>query len=114
MLGHKVTFGSHTASHTKLSTLNEEQIKYELETSKQVIEEKLEISCDHFAPPNGNIGVDFFPEIAEKIAREAGYRTLVSASRGKTDKSSNLYLLRREHLVAAWGNHQLKYFLSKS
>jgi len=114
MLDHNVTFGSHTASHTILSTLNEEQTKYELETSKKVIEEKLKVPCDHFAPPNGYIGTGFFPEIAEKIAREVGYRTLVSASRGKTDKNSNLYCLRREHLVAAWGNHQLKYFLSKS
>jgi len=114
MLDHNVTFGSHTASHTILSTLNEEKIKYELETSKKVIEEKLKIPCDHFAPPNGYIGVGFFPEITEKIAREVGYLTLVSASRGITDQTSNLYLLRREHLVAKWGMHQLKYFFGKS
>ena len=114
MLGHKVTFGSHTASHRKLSTLDTVEIKFELESSKKIIEKNLNRKCDHFAPPNGNINVDFYPEIAEKIAREAGYKTLVSASRGISGKTSNVFCLRREHLVAAWGNHQLKYFLSRT
>lgn len=113
MLKYKVTFGSHTASHRKLSTLDRDQIIHELTSSKNVIEDKLNTMCDHFAPPNGHIGVDFFPEIAEEIAKEAGYKTLVSATRGLTGLDSNLYLLRREHLVAAWGNYQLKYFLSR-
>lgn len=114
MLDHKVTFGSHTASHRKLSTLDAEQIKFELESSKKIIEDNLKQTCEHFAPPNGNINVDFDPEISEKIAREAGYKTLVSATRGITRQTSNLFCLRREHLIGAWGNYQLKYFLSRT
>lgn len=114
MQRHKVTFGSHTASHRKLATLNEAQIKQELETSKKVIEDQLKTRCDHFAPPNGTIGVDFVPGLTEKIAKEVGYKTLAAANRGITDKNSNLYLLLRDHLIAAWGNYQLKYFFSKT
>ncbi len=113
MLDHQVTFGSHTTSHTILSTLNEDDIESELIISKQTIEEKLGIPCIHFAVPNGIIGKHFDPELTKKIAIKLGYKTLASSNRGKIQKGDDLYLLNREHLLAGWENFQIKYFFGK-
>jgi peptidoglycan/xylan/chitin deacetylase (PgdA/CDA1 family) len=114
MLSHGITFGSHTTSHTILSTLSNEQLENELATSKQIIEERLGVVCDHFCPPNGKIPRDFDPVITEEIALKVGYKTVVSTHRGVIRQGDNPYRLNREHLVAAWGNRQIKYFFGKS
>jgi hypothetical protein len=113
MLDHRISFGSHTASHTVLSKLSPSQIENELVTSKQVIENRLNGSCVHFASPRGVIGRDFDPVLTEKIARKTGYRTVVSNNRGECSPGDNPYLLNRDHLVAKWENYQIRYFLSK-
>jgi peptidoglycan/xylan/chitin deacetylase (PgdA/CDA1 family) len=113
MLAHNITFGSHTTSHTVLSELSREQVVKELATSKKIIEDRLGMVCDHFAPPNGKIPRDFDPDVTEEIARDLGYKTVVTTHRGIIQKGDDLYRLNREHLVAAWGNQQLKYFFGK-
>lgn len=112
MLGHKISFGSHTKSHANLKTLDESAIRYELSASKQLIESALSIPCIHFACPWGVINVDFDPLITEPIAKNLGYKTFATTQRGKTRQGDNLYLIKRDHLLANWGNYQLKYFFA--
>lgn len=62
MLGCKISFGSHTASHANLINLNDNDIKQELEKSKMMIEKQLGVSCKHFACPWGKPGINFAPK----------------------------------------------------
>jgi peptidoglycan/xylan/chitin deacetylase (PgdA/CDA1 family) len=113
MLSHKISFGSHTCSHANLSKLNIFEIEDELRRSKQIIEEKLSITCEHFACPWGRVNIDFDPEVTTAIAKKTGYKTFATTNRGKTQKEDNLYLLKRDHVHANWENFQLKFFFGK-
>lgn len=48
-----IKFGSHTKSHADLSTLDEEQVRYELEESKKALEELLGYEVKSLAYPVG-------------------------------------------------------------
>lgn len=113
MLNHKISFGSHTCSHANLSKISAEEIESELKISKELIEKKLAIECVHFACPWGREGIDFAPEVTTDIAKKMGYKTFATTNRGKMEKDSDLYLLKRDHLIANWENFQLKYFFGK-
>lgn len=113
MLDHMVTFGSHTKAHPLLSSLNESEIEFELTESKRIIEEKLGADCFHFAIPRGRTDRDFDPDITRKLAIKNGYRTVVTTIRGTIRKGDDPYLLNREHLIAGWGNYQIKFFFGK-
>ncbi len=114
MQKHQISFGSHSVTHPMLSQLDYEGVDFQLTKSKKVIEEKLGTPCRHFAVPKGRIGIDFDPVVTEEIAKKCGYHTVVSLGRGKIQKGDNVYLLNREHLIAKWGNPQIKYFFGKS
>src|SRR5438067_1402638 len=109
MLPHKVSFGSHTCNHANLSKLGKDEIKFELENSKLQIEQKIGIVCRHFACPFGRPGIDFDPQVTLPITKAAGYRSFATAARGKMRKADDLFMIKRQHLVANWGNYQLKY-----
>jgi peptidoglycan/xylan/chitin deacetylase (PgdA/CDA1 family) len=113
MLNHKISFGSHTGSHANLSKLGPIEIENELTRSKKKIEEKLNISCDHFACPWGRMNLDFFPEVTTEIAKRVGYKSFATTNRGKMEQGSDLFLLKRDHVIAEWSNFQLKYFFGK-
>lgn len=49
--GHEI--GSHTITHPDLTTLSEQEVIYELEGSKQFLEDYLGISIEYFATPYG-------------------------------------------------------------
>lgn len=113
MLSNNVTFGSHTCSHANLSKLSSTEIEFEMKQSKQMIEEKLQVTCNHFACPWGRTGIDFNSEITSEIAINIGYKSFATTNRGKMGKGGNLYLLKRDHLIAGWENFQLKFFFGK-
>lgn len=113
MLDHKISFGSHTKTHANLAGLSPAQIENELLESKLIIEESLQQSCRHFACPWGRVNINFDPAITTPIAQRLGYQTFCTTDRGKTQKGDDLFLLKRDHLLAGWGNYQLKYFFSK-
>lgn len=113
MLAHKVSFGSHTKTHANLKKLSEEEIRQELRTSKLIIEKELNIPCDHFACPWGRVNISFDPQITTPVSKELGYKTFATTDRGKMQKGDDLFLIKRDHLLAQWGNFQLKYFFSK-
>lgn len=113
MLGHHISFGSHTGSHANLSKLNAAEIEHELTRSKNKIEEMLPISCDHFACPWGRINLDFFPEVTTEIAKKVGFKSFATTNRGEMKTGEDLFLLKRDHVIAEWSNFQLRYFFGK-
>jgi peptidoglycan/xylan/chitin deacetylase (PgdA/CDA1 family) len=113
MLRHNISFGSHTGSHANLSRLNPIEIENELARSKKKIEEKLNISCDHFACPWGRVNLDFFPEVTTEIAQRVGYKSFATTNRGKMEHGGDPFLLKRDHVIAEWSNFQLKYFFGQ-
>jgi len=110
MTSHKISFGSHTKSHANLSGLDEKKLHEELLLSKKIIEEKLQRDCLDFACPWGIINRDFNPDITTPVAKELGYRSFASANRGRNFSESDLFQIKRDHLLANWPNAQLKYF----
>lgn len=113
MLSHNITFGSHTCSHANLARISRQSIEIEMQASKKLIESKLKARCDHFACPWGRMGIDFNPEVTTMLAIQSGYLSFSTTDRGKMERGSDPYLLKRDHLLANWENFQLKYFFSR-
>jgi len=104
--------GSHTCSHAKLSTLEACDAKKELTNSKQKIEKELGIDCRHFAAPFGTPGKHFSKEIHPKIAQEVGYYSFFTAERGPNLQQTKPFSMKRDTLLAGWGNYQLRYLFA--
>ena len=87
-----VSFGSHTATHQILTTLNEEEIKKELiESQKMLLEKKIvDDSCIAFCYPNGN----YTKEIAEMV-RSSGYHLAVTTRKGWNNFDGDRFALLR-------------------
>ena len=106
--------GSHCRNHVRLAHLGTEDAVAELSESKAAIEREVGAKCHHLCPPYGIPEKDFLPERDGGLARDAGYRSLAMGWRGAMRQGDDPFRLRRDHLIAGWGNHQLKYFLSLS
>lgn len=102
--------GSHSINHKLISTLTNDECAVEVEMSKNIIEDKLKIKCNHFAPPVGNYSINR----DLKIVKNSRYKSLSTTIRGKMDKNnSDVFALKRHHLLANWNSNFLKYFFSK-
>ena len=108
-----MTIGSHSRSHAKLAGLDRAQASAEMTDSKQAIERALGRECRHFCAPYGLPGRHFDPARDLLLAREAGYASFASGVRGAMAAGGDPFLLKRDHLLANWGEHQLRYFLSR-
>ena len=82
--------GSHGHSHVPLSDLDRHIIKYELENSKLLIEEYLRDAVGFFSVPGG-----YFNDSIKQIAKEVGYKGVLTSQFGTNDKQTDLYELRR-------------------
>lgn len=87
-----ITFGSHTASHRILTTLEEKDIESELTKSKDrlIAEKVVNPLCIPFSYPNGN----YNGRIAEMV-KEAGYGLAVTTKKGWNHHRSDYYVLKR-------------------
>ena len=87
-----ISFGSHTAHHRILITLNDDEIYDELKTSKEkLIAEKVVVPS--FIPlcyPNGN-----YTEKIATMVEESGYTLAVTTESGWNSTNSNPFQLRR-------------------
>ncbi len=104
--------GSHTASHAQLAALDEAKVEAELTQSKRKIESETGRPCRHFCCPFGCAGVDFVPARDPEIARRVGYASFLTGHRGANRQGASPLFVYRDHLLAEWGDHQLRYFLS--
>ena len=107
-----VTLGSHGATHARLASLDDAAAVREIAGSKATIERELGQSCAHFCPPFGVADRDFDGSRDPALAREAGYRSFVTGRRGPARRGADAFRLGRDHVLAGWGTHQLRYFLS--
>lgn len=108
-----MSVGSHTVSHQRLSDLEDDAVEYELRASKEKIERELGARCDHFCAPVGRPGLDFDPERDPELAMRAGYRSFLTTRRGSHGRRPIPEFVERDHLIAAWGVYQLRYFLGR-
>jgi len=113
MVAAGMEIGSHTVHHARLSNMNEPEAREELAGSKTAIETNLGQPCEHFCAPFGIPVRDFKPERDPRLARAAGYRSMLTTERGPMRQGGDPYLIRRDHVLASWGVYQLRYFLSR-
>jgi peptidoglycan/xylan/chitin deacetylase (PgdA/CDA1 family) len=105
-----MTIGSHTMNHVHLADLDDEAAQLELKSSKEFIEAKLGRPCDHFCCPFGREGIDYLIDRHPKMAKKIGYKSFLTGQRGLMQKGNAEMVIKRDHLLAGWGDYQLKYF----
>lgn len=74
------TIGAHSMTHAMLSSLSEDGVRYELQRSKRVIEQHLDVVVDHLAFPYGDTEAAGAREF--RIASEVGFRSAVTTQPG--------------------------------
>uniref|UniRef100_UPI0035B1EAB7 polysaccharide deacetylase family protein n=1 Tax=Hylemonella sp. TaxID=2066020 RepID=UPI0035B1EAB7 len=82
--------GSHTRSHAHLNELDAAAAQQEIAGSRQALEQQLGSPVRHFCYPYGQ----FRPEHAA-LARQAGYVTATTTTRGRVHPGDDPYTLRR-------------------
>lgn len=94
MRGNGVDLGSHTCSHSILSRLDDDELRYEIFQSKSQIEEKISSPVDLFCYPNGTL--DDFDARAVKMIEDASYAAAVTTVPGHNRfEGQNPFLLKR-------------------
>jgi len=92
-----MTIGSHTATHSILTSLDERAALAELKDSKAELEAIVERPVVHFAYPNGP-GVVNWSETAASLARSAGYKSACTSIRGMASADTDPFLLPRHNV----------------
>ena len=87
-----VTIGAHTNSHPNLKKLTEQEAFAEMSYSKNLLEEKLKHSVEHFAYPFGTHNEADVREF--ELASRCGFRTAVT-TRPETIRSPPLHAIPR-------------------
>ena len=82
--------GAHTVNHPMLSRLTEQEINYELETSKEVLERQLRIRVDFLCYPYGD-----FDDRVKTMAKNAGYKGAIAIFNGVSLVREDLYAIPR-------------------
>ena len=90
----QISIGSHTHNHLCLRSLSDEQIFYELSTSKDILEDRLGHKINHLAYPYGsNLEID---KRAKRTAFNLGYKTATSTENYILRKNCNYFTLPRQ------------------
>jgi peptidoglycan/xylan/chitin deacetylase (PgdA/CDA1 family) len=106
-----ITLGAHTCSHPKLIDIPEEQAQQELNNSKRIIEERLQVPCHHFAATWGHPDKDYDTKVHPQLAQQLGFHSFLTTERGLMRAGDNPYRIRRDALLAYESNAVIKYFL---
>lgn len=88
------TIASHSVSHAAMDKLNATQVKYELQQSKKIIEEKLNKEINHFAYPYGRMN-----DNVRDLVAHAAYKTALMAAGGSERIDCNLLEIKRLTLI---------------
>jgi peptidoglycan/xylan/chitin deacetylase (PgdA/CDA1 family) len=105
-----MVIGSHTCSHARLSNLTTREARVEMSRSKQKIEDTLGISCRHFCAPYGRPGRDLSLDIHPSLAKEVGFQSFLTVSRGPNTSMTDPFRVKRDYLAAGWKKDWLDYF----
>jgi peptidoglycan/xylan/chitin deacetylase (PgdA/CDA1 family) len=85
-----ISIQGHTASHARLKTLTDSEIKSELKVCKETLQAITQRPVCHMAIPYGSYDNRLFP-----IAKELGYKTIVVPGRGTINLDTDAYRLHR-------------------
>lgn len=85
-----VNIGSHSMSHTLMTDLDSDRLRYELTESKKILEEKYGLKITAFAYPQG-----VFNDDVAKSVKESNYSVAFSTIPGITQSSENRYFIYR-------------------
>lgn len=94
--------GSHTVSHTRLSTLELKECQRQIEQSKREIEEVTGTKCKYFCYPEGAVD----PSVAEMV-KAAGYSAAFVSENGLSAVGDDVFQIRRFHLPKDATNAEL-------
>ena len=83
-------FGSHGRTHQFLSTLDEKDLRLELQVSKKVLEEITGKKIDLLSLPGG-----YYSSKVKRMAQELGYKGICTSKFGLNDIYTNLLELKR-------------------
>ncbi len=97
--------GAHTMSHPILTNLTRDEVRAEIQGSRQWLEALLGQSVNLFAYPNGRRGDDYAQEHAS-LVREMGFEAAVATDPGAADADSDLMQLPR---FTPWDRGRLRF-----
>jgi peptidoglycan/xylan/chitin deacetylase (PgdA/CDA1 family) len=89
-----LTVGSHTQSHHMLTKIPTEEVRHELLESKNLIEQHLSISVNHFSYPHSAYNMDIANEL-----RLIGYKSATLGYGGSIRRGVESMLLNRNYIV---------------
>ena len=108
----RMTIGSHTCSHPRLSEVSRAEAERQLRVSREVIERELGHPCRHFSCTWGRPNIDFDVAVHPEMARQAGYVSFLTTQRGRNYPASSPLFVRRDHALAGDCVYVLRYFFS--
>lgn len=108
LLSKRITLGSHTHTHSLMSTLSLAEAHFELSMSQKLIEAEIDGKCDLFCYPNGGPR-DFTPRDKE-LLHKLGYSAAVTLLPGFNDHRTDRFELRRFNIVRS---NDFNFFLAK-
>jgi peptidoglycan/xylan/chitin deacetylase (PgdA/CDA1 family) len=105
LLAEGFQIGAHTATHPRLTSLEDDRCRAELGSARARLERELGAPVRHLAYPFGN----WNPRV-RKLAREAGYATACSTRPGLSGTDDDLLAL---HRVTVYGHDSFADFRSR-
>lgn len=84
---------SHTVTHARLTKLSPEQIRKELQDSKEILENHLNIKIQHLSYPYGACS-----ELVADITKECGYKSGILATGGAVRKYDSDFRIKRKEV----------------
>jgi peptidoglycan/xylan/chitin deacetylase (PgdA/CDA1 family) len=91
-----VSIGSHTHTHVILARCAPERVAEELRQSKQIIENRLGISCNLFCYPNGRRGD--FNGVTKRLLKDHGFAGALTTVYGMNGRGADPYEIHRYNL----------------
>lgn len=105
---HGNIIGSHGMSHEILTTMNKDELDYELRTSKQILEKNLGEEIKYLSIPRG-----MHNKLVLRDAKECGYEKVFTSVLGKNDFTRNEFALRRIAVGKDWDIKKFKSVLKE-
>tara|TARA_R110002033_G_C3880367_1_gene237977 strand:+ start:943 stop:1674 length:732 start_codon:yes stop_codon:yes gene_type:complete len=105
--GHVI--GSHGLDHFDFGELSNEEICFQLEENKKILESRLEYNCDYFAWTYGQF--NNMPEEALNYVKRH-HQYIFSGTDYKNYFSYNKTVINRRHIEPFWNKKHINYFLS--
>jgi len=93
---------SHTVTHRPLSSLSDQQIRFELTESKRIIEDKLKNEVSYLSLPHGD-----FDKRTDSIAKNSGYKAIFTSVPEYLDINKNFCKIGR---IDIRSNYSFEYF----